>query len=166
MKFKQLVDDAAEKQLKLQKLLTLLTLQNKHKYNHNFHNCKANTQNISINFFNGNKFKFCHLNWREIINAIYLRESLIELFVYPWCVLKQIVINRTVFNSLQCHSGLFRSAFNAYNLKSFLGPNITLAKIITSGFFGQFSQTIFHDLQADSSHYKPPSPKKRQHTCR
>ena len=49
---------------------------------------------------------------------------------------------------------------NTYNLKTLLGPNITLAKIITSGFFGIFSQTIFHVLQADSTPYKPPSPKK------
>ena len=58
--------------------------------------------------------------------------------------------------------GLFRNVLNTYNLKTLLGPNITLPKIITSGFFGIFSQTIFHVLQADSTNYKPPSPKKRR----
>ena len=67
----------------------------------------------------------------------------------------------TVFNLLQFIFGLFRNVLNTYNLKTLLGPNITLAKIITSGFFGIFSQTIFHVLQADSTHYKPPSPKKQ-----
>ena len=37
-----------------------------------------------------------------------------------------------------------------------------MAKIITSGFFGIFSQAIFHELQSDSTQYKPPSPKKRR----
>ena len=37
-----------------------------------------------------------------------------------------------------------------------------MAKIITSRFFGIFSQTIFHVLQADSTHYKQHSPKKRR----
>ena len=46
------------------------------------------------------------------------------------------------------------SVFNAYNLKSLLGPKITLAKIITSRFFGVFSQVVFHLLQS--------SPKRRR----
>ena len=37
-----------------------------------------------------------------------------------------------------------------------------MAKIIASGFFGVFSQTIFHVLQSDSNKYKTPSPKKRR----
>ena len=61
--------------------------------------------------------------------------------------------------------GLFRNVLNTYNLKALVGPNFTLAKIITSGFFGIFSQTIFHVLQADSTNYKPPSPtKQRRHS--
>ena len=35
-------------------------------------------------------------------------------------------------------------------------------KIIISGFFGVFSQTIFHVLQSDSKQYKLSSPKKRR----
>ena len=74
----------------------------------------------------------------------------------------EIAIIWTVFKLLQCLSGLFRCAFNAYNLKSLLSPSITLAKMITSGFFGVFSQTIFYIVKSDSSQYKPPSPKKRR----
>ena len=37
-----------------------------------------------------------------------------------------------------------------------------MAKIITSGFFGVFSRTVFHVLQSDSTQFKPSSPKKRQ----
>ena len=97
-----------------------------------------------------------------MINDNYLKESLIGTFGYPWYVLKEIAIIWTVFNFLQCFFGLFRCAFNTYNLKSLLGSNITLANIITSGFFGVFSQTIFHVLQSDSTQYKPISPKKRR----
>ena len=49
--------------------------------------------------------------------------------------------------------------------KQQLGPNITLAKIITSGFFGVFSQAMFLVLKCDFLQYKPPSPKKgRKHS--
>ena len=87
-----------------------------------------------------------------------MKESLIGIFGYPWYVLKEIAIFWTVFNLIQFLFGLFRNVLNTYNLKALLGPNITLAKIITSGFFGVFSQTIFHVLKADSTEYGPPSP--------
>ena len=65
------------------------------------------------------------------------------IFGYAWYVLKGIAIIWTVFNFLQCLFGLFRSAFNTYNLKSLLGPNITLAKIITTGkFWSVFTNNI------------------------
>ena len=66
------------------------------------------------------------------------------------------------FKFLQCLFGLFGSSLNTYNLKSLLGPNITLVKFITSGLIGVISQTVFHVLQSDSTQYKPPSPKKRR----
>ena len=117
---------------------------------------------FNILFINGKEFTLRRLDWRDLINGNYLKESFIGTFGYPWYVLKEMAIIWTVFNFLQCFFGLFCSAFNTYNLISLLGSNITLAKIITSGFFGVFSQTIFHVLQSDSTHYKPPSPKKRR----
>ena len=77
-------------------------------------------------------------------------------------VLKEKAIIWTVFNFIQCIFGLFSSVLNTCNLKSLLEPNITLAKIITSGFFGLFSQTILHVLQSDSTKNKPPSTKRRR----
>ena len=162
MKFTQLVDDAAEKfavalavnfaDLAKQAQLQAQFSQLRTEYNDYFNKL----------FINGNEFTLRRLDWRDLINGNYLKESLIGIFGYPWYVLKEIAIIWTVFNFLQCLFGLFRSAFNTYNLKSLLGPNITLAKIITSGYFRVFSQTIFHVLLSDSTQYKPPSPKKRQ----
>ena len=113
-------------------------------------------------FIKGKELTLRRLDGRDLINGNYLKESLIGIFGYPWYVLKEIAIIWTVFNVLQCLFGLLRSAFNTYNLKSLLRPNITLAKITTSGSFGVFSQTIFHVLQSDSTQYKPPLPKKRR----
>ena len=81
------------------------------------------------------------------------------------CVLKEIAIIWTNFNFLQCLFGLIRSAFKAYNPNSLLSPNITLAKVTTSGFFGVFSQSIFNVLQSDTTTFEQPSPKKgRKHS--
>ena len=75
-------------------------------------------------------------------------------------VLKQIAIIWSALNVLPCLFGLFRSALNAYNLKSLLGHYMPLGKIITSGFFGVFLPPIFHLLQSDSTRPKPPSAKR------
>ena len=161
MKFNQLVDDAAEKhevaqaknlaQIKQTQLKAQFS-QLRSEYSKYFNQL----------FINGKKFILRRLEWRDLINGNYLKESLIGIFGYSWYVLKEIAIIWTVFNLLQRLSGLFRSALNTYNLKSLLGPNITLAKIITSGFFAVFLQTKFHVLQSDSTQNKPPSPKKRR----
>ena len=156
MKFNQLVDDAAEK---FARAVILQILQNKHNYKHNSHNYAQNITIILTNSLLTAK-NSPSADLIGVTNGNYLKESLIGIIGYPWYVLKEIAIIWTVLNFLQCLFGLFRSAFNTYNLKSLLGPNITLAKIITSGFFGVFSQTIFHVLQSDSTQYKPPLPKK------
>ena len=69
-------------------------------------------------FINGKEFTLRRLDWRDLINDNYLKESLIEIFEYPWYVLKEIAIIWTVINFLQCLFSLFCSAFNTYNLKS------------------------------------------------
>ena len=85
-------------------------------------------------------------------------------FWIPLVRFKRNSHNWTVFKSLQFLFGLFRSEFNAYNLKSLLGPNVTSAKVITSAFFSVFSQNIFHVLLLDFFHCKPPSTKSRKHS--
>ena len=118
MKFNQLVDDAAEnfevaravnfadhaKQAQLQAQF----LQLRTEYNDYFNKL----------LINGKEFTLRRLYWRDLINGNYIKESLIEIFVYPWYVLKEIAIIWTVFNLLRCLFGLFRSEFNTYNLKS------------------------------------------------
>ena len=151
MKFRQLVDDAAEK-FKVARAVYFADFAKRAQLQAQFSQSRTEYNDyFNKLFINGKEFTLRRLDWRDLINGNYLNESLIGIFGYPWYVLKEIVIIWTVFNLLQYLSGLFRSAFKTYNLKSFLGPNITLAKIITSGLFGVFSQTIFHVLQSDST---------------
>ena len=158
MRFNQLVDDEAEKfAVNFADLAKQAQLQAQFSRLRTVYHDYVNKL-----FVNGKEFTIRRLDWQDLINGSYLKESLIGIFGYPWYVLKEIAIIWTVFNLLQFIFGLFRNAINAYNLKELVGSNITLAKIITSGFFGIFSQTIFHVLQADTTNYKPPSPKKRR----
>ena len=150
MKFNQLVDDAVEK-FEVTQAVKIADLAKQAQLQAQFSQLQSeNIKNFNKLFINGTEFTLRRLDWRDLINVNYLKESLIEIFGYPWYVLKEIAKKWTVFIFL-CLFGLFRSAINTYNLKSLLDPNIKLAKIITSGFFGVFSQTIFHVLQSDST---------------
>ena len=162
MRFNKLVDDAAEK-FEVARAVNFEDLAKQAQLQAQFSRLRTEYNDyFNKLFINGKEFTLRRLDWQDIINGSYLKESLIGIFGYPWYVLKEIAIIWTVFKLLQFIFGLFRNVLNTYNLKALVGPNITLAKIITSGFFGIFSQTIFHVLQADSTNYKPPSPKKRQ----
>ena len=163
MKFNQLVDDAAKK-FEVAQAVNFADIAKQAKLQAHFSQLQNQCNNYVNKFFiYGKQFTLRpRLNWRDLINSNYFKESLIGIFGYPWYVLKGIVIIWTLFNFPQCLTGPFRSAYNAYILKSLLGPNTRLAKIITSIFFGVFSQTIFHVLQSDSTQYKPSSPRIRR----
>ena len=162
MRFNQLVDDAAEK-FEVARAVNFADLAKQAQLQAQFSRLRIKyTDYFKKLFINGKEFTLRRLDWQDLINGSYLKESLIGIFRYPWYLLKEIAIIWTVFNLLQFIFGLFHNVLNTYNLKALVGPNITLAKIITSGFFGILSQIIFHVLQADSTNYKPSSPKKRR----
>ena len=162
MRFNQLVDASAEK-FELARAVNFADLAKQAQLQAQFSRLRTE-YNDCFNklFINGKEFTLRRLDWQDLINGSYLKESLIGTFGYPWYLIKEIAIIWTVFNLLQFIIGLFCNVLNTYNLKTLLGPNITLPKIITSGFFGIFSQTIVHVLQVDSTNYKSPSPKKRR----
>ena len=81
MQFNQSVDGAAKK-FEVAQVVNFQTLQNKHRYVHNFHNNKANRPIISANSLLMEKSflfmeKSFHLDWRELIDGNYLKQCLI-----------------------------------------------------------------------------------------
>ena len=120
MKFNQLVDDAAAK-FELARAVKFVDLAKQAQLQAQFSQLRTE-YNIYFNklFINGKEFTLRLLDWRDLINRNYLKEYLIGIFGYPWYVLKEIAIIWTVFNFLHCLFGLFRTAFNTYNLKSLL----------------------------------------------
>ena len=57
---------------------------------------------------------------------------------------------------------LIWSAFNAYNLKILLGPNITLAKIVTKGLFWIIFTNYFLCTKNRLKELTQPSPMKKK----
>ena len=135
MKFNQLIDEVAEN-FEVVRALNFADLSKQAKLQAQFSQLRTEYNDyLNKLFINGKELTLRRLDWLDLIIGNYLKESLIGIIGYPWYVLKEIAIIWTVF---------------------------TLAKVITSRFFGVFSQTLFHVLQSDSTQYKPPSAKKRR----
>ena len=153
MKLNQLVDDAAEN-FEVAQAINFADLSKQAQLQAQYSQLRTEYNNYFNNLFiNGKEFSLRRLDWRDLINSNYLEESLIGIVGYPWYVLNKIAIIWTVFNLLQFLFGLFRNVLNTYNLKSLLGPNITLAKIITTGFleyshnqYSRFYKLLLHTI--------------------
>ena len=140
MEFNQLDDDAAEK-FEVSSAVNFADLAKQAQLQAQFSQlCTEENDYFNKLFINGKEFTLPRLDWRDLINGNYLKESLLGIFGNLWYVLKEIATTWTLFKFYSAFFGLFHSAFNTYNLKSLLGPNIALAKIITSGFFVVFNQ--------------------------
>ena len=118
MKFNQIVDDAAEK-FEVARAVNFADFEKQAQLQAQFEQLRTEYNDyFNKLFINGKEFTHRRVDWRDLINDNYLKETLIGIFGYPWYVFKKIAIIWTVFKFLQCLFGLFRSAFNTYNLKS------------------------------------------------
>ena len=106
MKFNQLVDDAAEN-FEVARPVNFADLAKQAQLQADFSQLRTEYNDyFNKLFFNGKEFNLRRLDWLDLINGNYLKESLIGIFGYPWYVLKEIAIIWTVF--------IFYSAFLAY----------------------------------------------------
>ena len=109
MKFNQIVDDAAQK-FEVAQAVNFADLVKQAQLQAQFSQLQRE-YNICFKklFVNGKELTLRRLDWRDLINGNYLKESFIGIFGYPWNVFEEISIIWTVFNFLQCLFGLFRS---------------------------------------------------------
>ena len=89
MKFNQLVDDAAEK-FEVAQAVNFADFAKQAQLQAQFSQLRTD-YNYYFNklFINGKEFTLRRLDWRDLINGNYLKESLIGVFGYPWYVLKK-----------------------------------------------------------------------------
>ena len=84
MKFKQLVDDAAEK-FEVARAVNFEDLSKQAQLQAEFSQLRAEYNDyFNKLFIIGKEFNLRRLDWRDLINGNYLKESLIRIFGYPW----------------------------------------------------------------------------------
>ena len=88
MKFNQLVEDAEEK-FEVARGINFADLAQRAQLQAQFSRLHTEYSDCFKKLFiNGIEFTLRRLDWRDLINCNYLKESLIGIFGYPWYVLK------------------------------------------------------------------------------
>ena len=96
MKFNQLVDGAAEK-FEVARAVYFADLAKQAQLQAQFSQLRTEYNYFFIKLFiNGKEFTLRRLDWRDLINGNYLKESFTGIFGYPWYVLKEIAIIWTI----------------------------------------------------------------------
>ena len=117
------------------------------------------------------------VNWKEIFDGTWLKEQILTIFGWPWCVLDKMAIIYTMISMILFLTNLIIKLYNAFAIHKAFGKQASITKILLTGIFVIFSQTLTHpasqiqeeetspDSDENYSHYGKNKPRKK-HTFR
>ena len=161
---------------KAQKLLELEQLGLLQTYKNYKHSLKW-LRDLNINGYNF-QINRPSVNWKEIFDGAWPKEQILKVFGWPWYVLEKMAINYAMISMILFITNLIIKIYNAFAIHKAIGKQAIITKILLTGIFGIFSQTITqlvaqiqedeensHDSDENYAHYGNNKPKKK-HTFR
>ena len=118
------------------------------------------------------------VNWKEIFDGAWPKEQILTIFGWPWYVLEKRAIIYAMISMILFITNLIIKFYNAFALHKAIGKQASITKILLTGLFGIFSQTLTqlvaqiqeeeentHDSEENYTHYGNHKPGKK-HTFR
>ena len=118
------------------------------------------------------------VNWKEIFDGAWLKELILTIFGWPGYVLEKMAIIYAMISMILFITNLIIKFYNAFAIHKAIGIQASITKILLTGIFGIFSQTLTqlvaqiqedeansHDSDENYTHYGNHKPKKK-HTFR
>ena len=116
---------------------------------------------------NGYNFKIDQpsVNWKEIFDGAWLKEQILSIFGWPWYILEQMAIIYAMISLILFLTNLITKFYNAFAIHKAIGKQASITKILLTGIFGIFLQTLTqlvaqiqkeetsHDSDENYSHY-------------
>ena len=98
-------------------------------------------KNLNINGYN---FQIDQLsvNWKEIVDGAWLKEQILSIFGWPWYILEKMAIIYAMISMILFLTNLIIKFYNAFAIHKAIGKQASITKIILTGIFGIFSQTL------------------------
>ena len=158
----------AQKLLELEQLGLLQTYKNyEHSLIHTFRDLNTNGYNFQIDQPS--------VNWKEIFDGAWLKEQILTIFGWPWYALEKMAIIYAKISVILFITNLIIKFYNAFAIQKAVGKQASITKILLTGIFGIFSQTLTqlvaqiqeeegsHDSDENYTHYGNHKPKRNIH---
>ena len=117
------------------------------------------------------------VNWKEIFDGAWLKEQILTIFGWPWYVLEKMAKIYAMIGMILFITNLIIKFYNAFAIHKAIGKQAIITKILFTGKFGIFSQTLTqlvaqiqeeessHNSDENYTHYGNHKPRKK-HTFR
>ena len=129
---------------------------------------------------NGYNFQIdqANVNWKEIFDGAWLKEQILSIFGWPWYILEKMAIIYAMISMILFITNLIIKFYNAFAIHKAIGKQASITKILLTGIFGIFSQTltqlvaqiqeeeIDHDSDDNNTHYGNNKSQKYKHVFR
>ena len=115
------------------------------------------------------------VNWKKIFDGAWLKDQILSIFGWPWNILEKMAIIYAMISMIIFITNLVIKFYNAFAIHKAIGKQASITKILLTGIFGIFSQTLSQlvaqiqeedlDNNSDdnSSHYGNLNNKQRKH---
>ena len=136
----------AQKLLELEQLGLLQTYKN---YEHSLKWLK----DLNINGYNF-QIDQPSINWKEIFDAAWLKDQILSIFGWPWYILEKMAIIYAMMSMILFVTNLIIKFYNAFAIHKAIGKQASITKILLTGIFRIFSQTLTQlvaQIQEDDS---------------
>ena len=82
------------------------------------------------------------VNWKEIFDGAWLKEQILSIFGWPWYILEKMAIIYAMISMILFLTNLIIKFYNAFAIHKAIGKQASITKILLTGIFGTFSQTL------------------------
>ena len=82
------------------------------------------------------------VNWKEIFDGAWLKEQILTIFGWPWYILEKMAIIYAMISMILFITNLIIKFYNAFAIHKAIGKQASTTKILLTGIFGIFSQTL------------------------
>ena len=160
----------AQKSLELEQLGLLQTYKN-------YEQSLKWLRDLSINGYNF-QIDQPSVNWKEIFDGAWLKEQILTIFGWPWYVLEKMAIIYAMISMILFITNLIIKFFNAFPIHKAIGKQARITKILLTGIFEIFSQTLSqliaqiqeeddsHNSDENNTYYGNNNSRKHKHKFR
>ena len=82
------------------------------------------------------------VNWKEIFDGEWLKDQILSIFGWPWYILEKMAIIYAMISMILFTTNLVIKFYNAFAIHKAIGKQASITKILLTGIFGIFSQTL------------------------